>query len=91
MKMPLHIGNVTTWVMDADNSIACICRTTPEAADVLRMLNSHAAAAEAMKKAMHCLTEETEEEWSKSQAYEEAPYHFLFAAILEAQPTEGGK
>ncbi len=39
----------------------------------------------ACKKAMYCLTAETEEEWQKSQAYKEAPYHFLYLAIIDAE------
>jgi hypothetical protein len=44
----------------------------------------------AAKKAIHCLTAETEEEWSRSQAYDEAPYHFLYSAIAKAGDNKGG-
>jgi hypothetical protein len=39
---------------------------------------------EALKKAMHCLTAETEKEWLRSQKHEESPYHFIWAAIQKA-------
>lgn len=39
----------------------------------------------ACKQAMHSLTAETETEWQKSQAYAEAPYHFLWQAIAAAE------
>jgi len=39
----------------------------------------------AMKKAMDCLTCEEEFEWRRSQKYDEAPYHFLYQAIITAE------
>ncbi len=39
---------------------------------------------EASKTSMHIHTSELPDEWMRSQAYEEAPYHFLWAAIAHA-------
>lgn len=63
---------------------ADVLLTLPEA-DACRALLCQAASVQALKKAMHCLTAETEEQWRRSQAYEEAPYHFLFVAITAAE------
>jgi len=40
---------------------------------------------EAAKRAMYHFTGETEVEWRRSQAYSEAPYHFLYEAIIDAE------
>lgn len=39
----------------------------------------------ASKEMMHIITSEDEESWRRSQAYEEAPYHFLWVAIRNAE------
>lgn len=37
------------------------------------------------KRSMCHLTEEDEEQWRRSQDHPEAPYHYLYAAIVKAE------
>ena len=61
-------------------------KLTPEEMQVVvNNRNSLKQLLEAAKTAMHCFTAESEEEWRKSQSYEESPYHFLYKAILEGE------
>ena len=55
-----------------------MCELHTAAPDLLR----------AVKMAMVHLTGETEEEWRRSQSYEEAPYHDLYVAIAKAEPKK---
>jgi hypothetical protein len=39
----------------------------------------------ACKQAMYHFTCESEEQWRESQSYDEAPYYFLYKAIVDAE------
>ncbi len=78
----LQLNSTKSWIVS--EPFSSHFRAEKAAEELRRKDAIIAELVEASKTSMHIHTSELPDEWMRSQAYEEAPYHFLWAAIAHA-------